>query len=192
MYDVENPKKAATAVPHPDGSVYKSHQRVGHEWDIVRESMYILMYAKHAVDLLQGTKYVTTSLFLPVAGRLAYIAHQDTCLKYEGQTVLILNEDVKQARQLMYTDCCTRFFNRLLDCKLEDFAVSTLLDPRYKSFKFKYSEKWMRGKFTEKQAQSWAANIYDNDWKPKAETDDAERAMVENASAQLSTPIKDG
>ncbi|KAK3236236.1 hypothetical protein CYMTET_53613 [Cymbomonas tetramitiformis] len=105
MYDVENPKKAATAVPNPDGSVYKSHQLVGHEWDIVRESMYILMYAKHAADLLQGTKYVTASLFLPVAGRLAYITHQDTCLKYEGQTVLILNEDVKQARPLMYTDC---------------------------------------------------------------------------------------
>ncbi|KAK3241847.1 hypothetical protein CYMTET_48412 [Cymbomonas tetramitiformis] len=138
IYDVENPKKAATAVPNPDGSVYKSHQLVGHEWDIVRESMYILMYAKHAVDLLQGTKYVTASLFYPVAGRLGYIAHEDTCLKYEGQTVLILNEDVKQARQSMHPNCCRRFFNQLLDCKLEDFAVSTLLDPRYKSFKFKY------------------------------------------------------
>ncbi|KAK3275648.1 hypothetical protein CYMTET_16231 [Cymbomonas tetramitiformis] len=42
-------------------------------------------------------------------------------------------------------------FNDLLDCKLEDFAVATLLDPRYKSFRFKYADRWMRGRFTRQQ-----------------------------------------
>ncbi|KAK3259836.1 hypothetical protein CYMTET_31190 [Cymbomonas tetramitiformis] len=72
MYDVENPIKASTAVPNPDGSVYRQHQLLLDEWDIVREAMYILHYAKIAVDLLQSTSTVTANLFLPVVGRLAY------------------------------------------------------------------------------------------------------------------------
>ncbi|KAK3267269.1 La ribonucleoprotein [Cymbomonas tetramitiformis] len=44
LYDVDNPTKAATAVPNPDGSVYKTHQLVGDEWDVVRESMYLLTF----------------------------------------------------------------------------------------------------------------------------------------------------
>ncbi|KAK3284975.1 hypothetical protein CYMTET_7394 [Cymbomonas tetramitiformis] len=78
MYDVENPVKAATAVANPDGSIYKNHQLLIEEWDIVREAMYILHYAKIAVDLLQTTQTVTANLFLPVAGKLAHIAHADT------------------------------------------------------------------------------------------------------------------
>ncbi|KAK3280642.1 hypothetical protein CYMTET_11526, partial [Cymbomonas tetramitiformis] len=56
MYDVERPTKAATAFENPDGSVYRTHQLVADEWNIVRESMYVLAYAKIAVDLLQSTK----------------------------------------------------------------------------------------------------------------------------------------
>ncbi|KAK3233237.1 hypothetical protein CYMTET_56443 [Cymbomonas tetramitiformis] len=131
MYDVENLVKAATAVPNPDGSVYKQHQLVGDEWDIVRESMHVLMYANQAVDILQSTKRVTANLYLPVIGRLAHIAHEDdTRLKFEGQSVFILNEEVKKARKMLYNDVVRRFFNQLQDCKLEDFAVATLLDPR--------------------------------------------------------------
>ncbi|KAK3259844.1 hypothetical protein CYMTET_31173 [Cymbomonas tetramitiformis] len=56
MYDVENPSKAATAVANPDGSVYKAHQLALEEWSIAQESMYLLTYAKTAVDLLQHTE----------------------------------------------------------------------------------------------------------------------------------------
>ncbi|KAK3233943.1 hypothetical protein CYMTET_55785 [Cymbomonas tetramitiformis] len=112
MHDVERPTKAATAVENPDGSVYRTHQLVADEWNIVRESMYILTYAKIAVDLLQSTK--------------------------------------------------------------KDFAIATLLDPRYKRFKFKYAGKWMRGRFSRKQAESWVTATYAADWKPK---DDPSVAM---------------
>ncbi|KAK3254087.1 hypothetical protein CYMTET_33027 [Cymbomonas tetramitiformis] len=147
MYDVENPSKAPTAVANPDGSVYKTHQLAADEWNIVRESMYLLAYAKTAVAILQATKKVTPNVIMPVVGRLAYTFHAETSLKYERHCVGIYNEAVKEARELAYTDLCQRFFNDLLDCKLEGFAVATLLDPRHKSFKFKYVEKWMRGVF---------------------------------------------
>ncbi|KAK3272023.1 hypothetical protein CYMTET_19654, partial [Cymbomonas tetramitiformis] len=78
MYDVESPTKAANAVPNPDGSVYRNHQLMLDEWDIVRESVYILRYAKEAVDLLQSTLNATANLFLPVIGRMVYTVHADT------------------------------------------------------------------------------------------------------------------
>ncbi|KAK3288020.1 hypothetical protein CYMTET_4476 [Cymbomonas tetramitiformis] len=106
MYDVESPTKAANAVPNPDGSVYRNHQLMLDEWDIVRESVYIL---------------------------------------------------------------------RLMDCKLEDFVVATMLDPRYKSFKFKYAGRWMRGRLTLKQAETWLANAFEADWKPKGPVEEDER-----------------
>ncbi|KAK3233617.1 hypothetical protein CYMTET_56095 [Cymbomonas tetramitiformis] len=101
MYDVENPVKAATAVANPDGSIYKNHQLLIEEWDIVREAMYILHYAKIAVDLLQTTQTVTANLFLPVTGKLAHIAHADTPIKFENTPVSISNEHVKKAREIM-------------------------------------------------------------------------------------------
>ncbi|KAK3283032.1 hypothetical protein CYMTET_9255 [Cymbomonas tetramitiformis] len=125
MYDVESPVRAATAAPNPDGSAYKEHQLLIHEWDIVRHPP----------------------------------------LKYENRQVLIQNEDVKAARELMYKACCTRWFNNLQDCKLEDFAVATFLDPRHKNFKFKYMERFMRGELTVKQVEAWVKNIYEKDWK---------------------------
>ncbi|KAK3244783.1 hypothetical protein CYMTET_45618 [Cymbomonas tetramitiformis] len=169
MYDVENPSKAATTVANPDGSVYRAHQLAADDWNIVREAMYLLTYAKTAVDLLQHTKKVTVNLILPVVGhRPIYTFHADTLIKYERQPVFICNEAVKEARELAYKDLVRRFFNGLYDSKLEDFAVSTLLDPRYKSFKFKYAENWMRGHFLRKQAEAWATACYAADWKARA------------------------
>ncbi|KAK3254600.1 hypothetical protein CYMTET_36188 [Cymbomonas tetramitiformis] len=63
MYDIEHTTKAANAVPNLDGSVYnKDHKLDSWEWDIVRESVYILTHPSITVDLLQGTKYPTVSL----------------------------------------------------------------------------------------------------------------------------------
>ncbi|KAK3270098.1 hypothetical protein CYMTET_21491 [Cymbomonas tetramitiformis] len=146
----------------------QGHQLAEDDWNIVREAMYLLTYAKTAVDLLQHTKKVTVSLILPIVGRLIYTFHADTLIKYERQPVFICNEAVKEARELAYEDLVRRFFNGLYDSKLEDFAVSTLLDPRYKSFKFKYAENWMRGHFSRKQAEAWATACYAADWKPRA------------------------
>ncbi|KAK3246057.1 hypothetical protein CYMTET_44395 [Cymbomonas tetramitiformis] len=163
MYDVENPLKASTAVANPDGSVYKTHQLLPDEWSIVREAMYLLTCAKTAVDLLQYTK------------------------KYERHTVTITNEAVKEAREVAYKDLCKRVFNDLMDCKLEDFAVATLLDPRHKSFKFKYAEKWMRGRFTKKLAETWANGIYTADWKPKARQGANEAGPIQRANTDVAT-----
>ena len=145
MYDVEQPTKASTAMPNQDGSVYKDHQLLLGEWDIVSESVYILTYFSSATDLLQGTKYPTVNLVLPIVGKLAHAADITTPLKYEGKAVEMENVDVLDARELLHDGISRRYFSHLMDCKLEDFCVATFLDPRYKSFNFKNATKWMRG-----------------------------------------------
>ncbi|KAK3266096.1 hypothetical protein CYMTET_25256 [Cymbomonas tetramitiformis] len=167
LYDVERPVKASTAVPNTDGSVYKDHQLADIEWDIVRESMYILQYAASAVDFLQGTQYPTSCLVLPLIGKLVHISRSTTKIKHAERPIQVLNEDVKQARELMHKALADRYFCDMMDCKLEDFAVATILDPRHKSFKFKEATGWMRGKLTLEKAEGWARKAWEMDWKPK-------------------------
>ncbi|KAK3284541.1 hypothetical protein CYMTET_7813 [Cymbomonas tetramitiformis] len=138
MYDVENPVNAATAMPNPDGSVYMDHRLELLEWDIVKESTYFLTYVMNASDLFQGTKYPTASLILPILGKL------------------------------FSKDFGRRYFNLLQDCKLEDWSIATILDPRYKDFIFHSVNRWMRGNFTAEQAVSWASTCWEADWKPSA------------------------
>ncbi|KAK3241997.1 hypothetical protein CYMTET_48279 [Cymbomonas tetramitiformis] len=173
LYDIENPRKAATAAPNPDGSVYRDHKLTDIEWDIVRESRGILAAAATCVDLLQGTKYCTANLVMPLIGHLAYKMHKDTVVKFEGEVVHIMNESVKAARENLYKDICKRYFNDLMDCKLEDFCVATFLDPRYKHFNFKYLARWARGTMTAEKAKGWAKAAWEQDWKPKEMEEEA-------------------
>ena len=53
-------------------------------------------------------------------------------------------------------------------CKLEDWCVSTLLDPRYKMLQFKNLERWERGTLTKSRAITWAKRAYAADWEPVA------------------------
>eukprot|EP00854_Cymbomonas_tetramitiformis_P034487 gene34487-biopygen31546 len=145
MYDLENPRKAANAAASPDGSVYKDHKLVDVQWDIVNESVYILNLSTECINLLQGTEYATANLALPLIGSLAHKLHALTPGKYEKQVRDIYNEAVKIAREQLYQAVCRRYFNGLMECKLEDFCVAACLDPRYKDFEFKYVNKWNKG-----------------------------------------------
>ncbi|KAK3277523.1 hypothetical protein CYMTET_14474 [Cymbomonas tetramitiformis] len=176
LYDVEHTTKAATAVANLDGSVYKDHQLQVEEWDIVREAVYVLQYASSTTDLLQGTSYPTANLVLPLVGKLFYIASESTTLRYEGKKVEIKERAVQEARQKMCDQLSSRYFEELMDCKLEDLAVATLLDPRHKSFKFKSATNFMRGKLTRDKAVSWARHAWDKDWKPKQSGNGYQRA----------------
>ena len=103
LYNVELPKKAATAVDNTDGSKYREHKLVGCEWDVVRESTYVLSQHAAVIDLLQVTKPVTVSSVLPVIGGLISKLDPSRSLKYDGAVVSVRNTDVQDA-QKRYTD----------------------------------------------------------------------------------------
>ncbi|KAK3275864.1 hypothetical protein CYMTET_16029 [Cymbomonas tetramitiformis] len=166
LYDVEQPN----AVDNPDGSPYKDHKLQLFEWDVARESSYILAMTAMDIDILQSTKTATSSLVLPVVGRLTYNLKADTPMKHNGNFVQITSLEVQEARELLRKDIIRRFYTELSECKLEDFAVATFVDPRYKALDFRGLEEWQRGELTAHQVIEWARQAYDADWKPKAAT----------------------
>ncbi|KAK3247827.1 hypothetical protein CYMTET_42685 [Cymbomonas tetramitiformis] len=164
MYDVENPRKASTAVANPDGSVYGDHKLIDLEWDIVRDSSFVLYFPYVVVQRLQATHTPTSNLVMPFVSFLAYKLHDDTPLVISGVRREHIDQHVAAARRNLYKDVSKRYFNDLMECKLEDLAVATGLDPRYKSFKFKFVEKWNRGNFTPSVGQKWLRDAFYSDW----------------------------
>ncbi|KAK3259349.1 hypothetical protein CYMTET_31647 [Cymbomonas tetramitiformis] len=59
-----------------------------------------------------------------------------------------------------------RYYNELMLCKLEDFSVSTFLDPRYKALSFKHLDHWDKGKLMKERVIEWSKAAYTQDWKP--------------------------
>ncbi|KAK3275865.1 hypothetical protein CYMTET_16029 [Cymbomonas tetramitiformis] len=103
-------------------------------------------------------------------GRLTYNLKADTPMKHNGNFVQITSLEVQEARELLRKDIIRRFYTELSECKLEDFAVATFVDPRYKALDFRGLEEWQRGELTAHQVIEWARQAYDADWKPKAAT----------------------
>ncbi|KAK3240722.1 hypothetical protein CYMTET_49459 [Cymbomonas tetramitiformis] len=144
MYDVENPRKASTAVANPDGSVYGDHKLIDLEWDIVRDSSFVLYFPYVVVQRLQATHTPTSNLVMPFVSFLACKLHDDIPLVISGVRREHIDQHVAAARRNLYKDVSKRYFNDLMECKLEDLAVATGLVPRYKSFNFKFVDKWNR------------------------------------------------
>ncbi|KAK3279758.1 hypothetical protein CYMTET_12376 [Cymbomonas tetramitiformis] len=145
----------------------------------------------HASDLLQGTKYATVNLIMPIIGKVAYYADENTQLKYEKETVRVANESVKHARKIFNTDLIARFFNSLQDCNLEDWCVATAMDPRYKDFEFRNVSRWRRGTLTAEQAVRRARDAWEADWKPKPESKEVDK-VDEGAQADKKRKGKGG
>ncbi|KAK3268772.1 hypothetical protein CYMTET_22744 [Cymbomonas tetramitiformis] len=113
-------------------------------------------------------------------------------------TLPIRTRTLFAARENLYKEICERYFNDLMDCKLEDFCVATFLDPRYKHFGFKYLTRWARGTIrTAEKAVGWAKAVWDQDWKskvveeesialaPTAKSRKVERASVDNDEDEI-------
>eukprot|EP00854_Cymbomonas_tetramitiformis_P032205 gene32205-40754_t len=99
---IEHPKKAATAVANPDGSRYGDYKMELSDWDIVRESLYILDITTNAIDLMQTTSSPTAGLVLPVvAGLISKLDLRKTKVKYGGVTRRLERPEVIAARKLL-------------------------------------------------------------------------------------------
>ncbi|KAK3250139.1 hypothetical protein CYMTET_40475 [Cymbomonas tetramitiformis] len=120
----------------------------------------------NAIDILQSTSIVTASLVLPVIGRLTYKLDAETPIKYGGEFVKLAVVELVAARETLWEQVESRFYNVLLDCKLEDFAVATFLDPRYKGLDFHNLERWKKGELTAGMIIDWARQAYEADCRP--------------------------
>ncbi|KAK3261681.1 hypothetical protein CYMTET_29424, partial [Cymbomonas tetramitiformis] len=145
-YDIESPRKAVNAAANPDGSVYKDYSMTSDDWEIVQKSVPLLLLFYNAVQTTQETLKPTVSLMiLHLIGALAECLDPSKPLMIGNMEITDLPEAVKTGRQVVYDNLQRRYFENLMECKLEDWVVATVLDPRYKSLLFKGLEKWNDG-----------------------------------------------
>ncbi|KAK3259507.1 hypothetical protein CYMTET_31498 [Cymbomonas tetramitiformis] len=73
-----------------------------------------------------------------------------------------------EARARMYNVVTKRYFNDMMECKVEDFCVATVLDPRYQNFKkFKSATDWLKRKLARETSLKWMRKAWEGDRKPK-------------------------
>mmetsp|Transcript_11762 Transcript_11762/g.24667 ORF Transcript_11762/g.24667 Transcript_11762/m.24667 type:complete len:606 (-) Transcript_11762:440-2257(-) len=166
VYDTRRLSEANTAVGNPDGTCYGDHQLGSVDWEIIVQGIHVLNPAKQFTDFMQGSTYPTTSGVIPFMGVL--VKKMDKPFKDVNKQEVPYHRGVKAARAAMLEDIRKRFFN-MPECKLEDYVVAMMLDPRYKSCKFPGLMSWTLrngNKLTKAKAVQWARQAWEADWKP--------------------------
>ena len=160
-YDVIRLTEAGTAVDNPDGSTYGDHQLDIFDWDVVHQCVPVMEMAQFFTTKMQETNQPTASLIMPYVSVLIQSFAPTTPVK-SGNVTLKLVAKVAGARDSLHQDLCERFFTNMQHCKVEDFAVATLLDPRYKHLQLPLLTCWMNGTFSKGKATSFFRTAYAN------------------------------
>ena len=139
MYDI---KHGADAAKNANGDAYKANRLQHIDWDIVEQSVAVLLPSAQATKHLEGTMYVTSSLVLPYVYRLIE-GTADGMLylpwKAQGSQWLRaeqLNPAVRAARRLLHDDLEARWLTGLPEDQRTELEICTLLDPRFKTYEF--------------------------------------------------------
>ena len=167
MYDIQHGAEAAK------NDAYKHNRLLHKDWSINEQSVAVLAPSAQATKLLEGTKYVTISLVLPYIYRLIE-ASDDGMLYLPWKPVghqwlraIQIEPEVRAARKLLHADLKRRWLVQLPTEQRELLDISTLLDPRFKEYKF---PGLLNTDLTaEKEASIDALKgTWEMDWKPAA------------------------
>lgn len=136
VYDVQHGTEASK------NDAYKDNRLLVGDWAIVEQSEAVLCQFAAATKLLEGTSYVTVSLVLPYVYRLLE-ASDDNMLylhwKPPGKQWLPraqIDPQVRSARKCLHEDMKRRWLTDMPTPQRTELDISTLLDPRFKNYKF--------------------------------------------------------
>jgi hypothetical protein len=125
------------------GEVFKSSKLTTHEWDVIEETAACLQTAHDAVKLLEGDKYVTSSLVLPAIHKVMVSLLPSTNVilstrqPSDSRYRLASSElckSVREGRAAMLADVKTRFITEVSDIQKKTHLISCGLDPRFHNF----------------------------------------------------------
>jgi len=123
----------------------------------------------HYTRIIQGTKYVTMSLLLPMTAWLIEFELSPSVDITLANNTVVKHKDllpaVKEGRSAMHADFVRRWVTDLSESILEDYIVSTLLDPRWKNWQFDGCNIFLEGEMTSDRAISYLRTAW-VDWKP--------------------------
>ena len=167
MYDIKHGAAAAK------NDAYKDNRLQHHDWAIIEQSVAVLAASARATKQLEGTHYITISLVLPYIYRLIEGSDDGMLFlqwKPSGQQWLRANQldpKVRAARKLLHNDFNKRWLEDMPDKQRMELDIATLLDPRFKAYKFP----GLRATNLENEKESALESIkrvWDLDWKPAA------------------------
>ncbi len=132
--------------------------------------------------IIQGTEYVTMSLVLPMTAHLIECELDPTVdLVLADGSVLrhsSLIPAVRTGREAMHDEFVQRWVNDLSMSILEDYIVSTLLDPRFKNWDFDGCNIYDGGNMTRDRAISFLRTAWTN-FKPTVAAEAARSPAVQ-------------
>ena len=136
---------------HEAGEGYGFHKMQHGDFDIVKEERANMQYEADVSQIMQGSKYPTLSLVLPLKFEGIHRLHHETptaVLDEELRPQTYNKEDFqpesRAARKTVHDDLFRRFKTELPEeCKYV-YAVATVCDPRNKSFKFNGADARLR------------------------------------------------
>jgi hypothetical protein len=141
---------------HADGTTYDKHELSDEEWVVVPQIALLLEPFNEATTVLQGSKYVTRSLVLPTISSLHHVTSPGEDMLDNGDNCVVrMHPAINAGRQTLHEDLQRRFTENMDISKVEDFALATVLDPRFKRLDFPLLDQWLDGALTKEMVLGW-------------------------------------
>ena len=111
----------------------------GNDWDVLEYSLCVLKPCSDFTNTIEGTKYPTSNLYIPLTCQMIRQLSPSKLLKkpWDNEPCLVTpSQKLKDQHQLLYDDMYERMVTKLSATTKAKFVISTMLDPRFKSWQF--------------------------------------------------------
>jgi hypothetical protein len=129
-------------------ATYDKHELSDEEWVVVPQIALLLEPFNKATIVLQGSNYVTGSLVLPTISSLHKVTSPGEDMLDDVTCVMRMHPSISAGRLTLHEDIQRRFMENMYVSKVEDFALATVLDPRFKWLDFSHLDQWLDGTLT--------------------------------------------
>ena len=150
------------------------------DWDHLEESGACLYEASDASQLLEGDKYITSSLVVPMTYKLMATSRASHDVKFRNRAADLMNDPtlnpikvaggelqikVQDARQAMHEQLVDRFDTNVPLPAKKFYFIAAQLDPRFKKLNFKHDAMLSDGR--RRQAMKWLTEEFNANFKGK-------------------------
>ena len=162
------------------GDTWGANKITMHMWDHLEEGTAVLDKAAEASQFLEGDKYPTSSLVIPMSFALMATSSPNDSVKFRNRAEDELNDDtlnpvkvehsdltdkMQAARKLFHEALITRFDSDVPRDVKKFWFIASLLDPRFKKLTFKNDR--LLSAQTRERALAWLKAEFEKNYKGK-------------------------
>ena len=163
IYDVKHGAKAR----HDDGPYGESHMDHA-DWTLNCDSVIVLQPAAQGVKMIEGPKYIMSSLVLPLIHQMiAALKKPELIPHWDAENAIPTTHqtpELKAAKRLYLHAMMKRFIDDFPLRTKAQYAICTFLDPRFKKYPFTSpaEREWAENELRKEWA-SWYVQVPDTD-----------------------------